>query len=179
VSDAAQDFFDSVVEPALADYETAEAELTAAVKAADASRLAEARALAMRRARTAAIELHQFGDRVVSERPPWVPQTNLGGLRQWLMTQCDRRPDDVQVLHDVADAFKHAVLTNPRKGRSWFVQTDKAIVNTSTGYGALGYGEGKYGGIEEVIVEQPDGRKRSLSFVLGTAKGAWLKAMGR
>lgn len=180
MSDSAQDFFDAVVAPALAEYRDAEVELTKASLDGDANRLEAALALVFRRARTAAIELHQFTDRVVTEHPAWAPALANEATRKWLMSNhCSRRPDDVHVLHDVADAFKHAKLTRQRKDRPWLVASDKAVVSIATGFGELGWGEGKWSGVAQTIIEQPDGRKRALSFVLETAEDAWLRAMGR
>lgn len=180
MSDSTQDFFDAIVDPAIEEFRAAEDELCAASLAKDEDRLERARSVAMRRARQAAIELHQFADRVSSDRPPWAAALNPEGLRNWLMTDhCDRRPDDVLVLHDVADAFKHAALTNPRKGRAWLVRTDRAVIMTSTGWGELGWGEARWDGPEQVIIKQEDGSKRSLIFVLDTVRNAWRRAMGR
>ena len=64
MTDSAQEFFDLIVDPALLEFRAAEAELAQASIASDPLRLDQARANAMRRARTAAIELHQFADRV-------------------------------------------------------------------------------------------------------------------
>jgi hypothetical protein len=180
MSDSAQDFFDAVIAPALDEYREAEGELMQASLSGNAEQLEAARALAFRRARTAVIELHQFTDRVATECPPWGPTLAIAGTRDWLMNNhCSRRRDDMHALQDVADAFKHAKLTRPRKGRPWLVASDKAVVSAAAGFGELGWGEGKWGGAEQTVVEQPDGRKRALSFVLETVEDAWLRAMGR
>jgi hypothetical protein len=180
--DPTQTFFDEIVEPAFREYQEAEDELTRAAAEDEPIRLAEARNRALRRARTAAIEMHQFADRVTADKPSWCPTTataTVQKVRDWLMSDYASPQHDVQVLHDAADAFKHGELTMSRKGRDWFVEDDRMIVSAKTGYGMLGWGEGKFSSAEEIIIEQKDGSPRSMLFVLTTVQHAWLRAMGR
>jgi hypothetical protein len=140
-----------------------------------------ARLSAMRRARAASIELHQFADRVIATNPAWAPSGKLGDLRVWLtdnhIRRIEGRPvEDVRILGAVADAFKHAKLDNP--AAKAFLESDEAIVCIGTGYGRLAFGEGKPGG-EQVIVELRDGTQRALSLVLMTVRDGWAAAMGR
>lgn len=177
--DAATSFFELIVEPALAEYDDAEEVLTQAtvhgIGNADA-----ARALVLRRARTASIELHQFADRVLAEAPTCFQGSKVSDVRAWLKAGFVRRAngqpvDDLAVLHDAADVFKHAQLTR----QSWYLKTDRAVIRTATGFGQLSWGEGKFGEIEQVIVELLDGRPRALSHVLWTVRDAWAAAMGK
>ena len=67
--------------------------------------------------------------------------------------------DDVALLRDVADAFKHHKLDRPRAT----VDGARAIITVGTGWGKLRLGEGKWGGAEQVIVERKNGDQRALS----------------
>jgi hypothetical protein len=83
--------------------------------------------------------------------------------------------DDVVLLRDVADAFKHHKLDR----RNATVDGADAIVMTGTGWGKLRYGEGKWGGVEQVIVERKDGSQRALSSVMQNVFDAWLTLLGQ
>lgn len=175
-------FFATIVMPAFREYERAEEILTQAVvhSVGDAH---DARMLVMRRARTASIELHQFVDRVATVKPKWAVPGKARDVMRWLKVNHLRQIDgvpvpDIEILHDVADAFKHAELSQARQERDWFVKTDSAIISTGTGYGRLGWGEGKYGGVEQVVVRLRDGRYRALSLILKSVAEAWERAMG-
>jgi hypothetical protein len=82
--------------------------------------------------------------------------------------------DDVALLRDVADAFKHHKLDRPNAT----VAGAEAIIMTGTGWGKLRYGEGKWGGTEQVIVERKSGDQRALSSVLQNGHDAWLTLLG-
>ena len=181
MTDPTKDFFDLIVEPAIDEYLDAECALTAAEGAGDPAGLEAARALALRRARTAAIELHQFADRVMINGPAWAPPGTIKQLRDWLRTnqgrQINGQPvEDFHLLLDVANAFKHAQLTHTRD-RAWLVQDDKVVVSSATGFGELGWGEGKWGGAQAIIIEKTDGKKRAMSLMLSTVRDAWRSAM--
>ncbi len=178
-TDAATEFFELIVEPAIAEYDDAENVLTDATVNGIGSP-DDARALVLRRARTASIELHQFTGRVLASAPRWSRGSKIDQIRDWLRTGFVRRVngqpvDDLAILHDVADAFKHAQLTR----KAWFLETDRAVIRTATGFGRLSCGEGKFGGAEQVIVELLDGRQRALSLILWTVRDAWAAAMGK
>ncbi|MCB2047748.1 MAG: hypothetical protein KDE32_05910 [Novosphingobium sp.] len=172
MTDTARQFFDRVVEPAIFEYNEAEVALTEALSGS-AEKIDDAREMALRRACSAAVELHQFADRVLSVSPNWSHGDNLKGLRTWLSDTHVRRVngepvEDLEILHDVADAFKHAKLTRHCKQ----VQSDRAVVFLATGYGELSSGEGKYGGVEQVVVRLKNGDLRALSSVLWTVRDA-------
>jgi hypothetical protein len=82
--------------------------------------------------------------------------------------------DDVALLRDVADAFKHHKLDRPNAT----VAGAEAIIMMGTGWGKLRYGEGKWGGTEQVIVERKSGDQRALSSVLQNVHDAWLTLLG-
>ncbi len=176
--------FDTVVEPARGEFLDAETKLVRAVQGGDLTQLAEARLLVLRRARTAAIELHHFVDQVALVRPPWARFDQPGDPSRWLQSEHCRMlrgepVKDVDALTDIANAFKHAKLEEPKRHRSWIVEDQRAVITTSSGYGMMGCGEGNYGGEEQVIVRRLDGTTRALSAILQNVRDAWMAAMGR
>ena len=177
MSDPTTDFFEVIVRSAIEEYEDAEKRLTAAVAAGDEAALGAARQLVLRRGRTAAIELHQFADQVHADKPAWGPTcATPNAVRKWLKDNWCANPNsliDFDVLHAVADAFKHAVLT---QGEPLF-RSDEVIVTTSMGYGEGRYGVGKWGGTDQLTIEIP-GLETPMSTALQVVSQAWLKAMG-
>lgn len=77
------------------------------------------------------------------------------------------------LLRDVAVAFKHH---RPTRG-SVTVSTD--IVPAGSGFGMLRFGEGKYGGVEQVIVTIDTGERRALSSILQDVFDAWMTYLGQ
>ena len=75
-------------------------------------------------------------------------------------------------------AFKHAVLTHQNSVPRRITSAD-ARITSSTGYGRMAFGEGKFGEVEQVIVTLNDGTERTLSSILQNAADAWRAAMGR
>jgi hypothetical protein len=82
---------------------------------------------------------------------------------------------DVKLCGDVADALKHAILTRNLDARH--IRENDAVIALSTDYGQLSFGEGKYGGIQQVIVLASSGT-RALSGVLQNVVDAWRRAAG-
>jgi hypothetical protein len=60
-----------------------------------------------------------------------------------------------RIILDVAKANKHAVLT---KGQPMVKRSDQ-IVSQSKGYGIGRFGEGRFGGVDQVIVKFDDGEE--------------------
>ncbi len=164
------DRFNSLIRPALRNFAAADAAFVAAQTVGTG--VDEARQAVMLAARQAAIELHHFADFVL---------TDLGAVRaavqsHLLFLREPRAPhvDDVALLRDVADAFKHHKLDRPNAT----VAGAEAMIMTGTGWGKLRYGEGKWGGTEQVIVERKSGDQRALSSVLQNVHDAWLTLLG-
>jgi hypothetical protein len=135
-------------------------------------------------AKNAAINAHHLADTVTHERPAWLPPhiKHLGDVRQWVQANyCNslRGPpiDDLDLLGDVADAFKHFELTHGRKVPRR-VTSAKAIITTTTGWGQMHWGEGKFGGAEQITVQLSSG-KRALSSILQNVIDMWRLALGR
>jgi hypothetical protein len=169
-----------VVLPALRDYWAAEADLTSAALNRPGE-VHAAREEAMRRARTAAIELHHLCDVALKATDPSLPAfANMEEVRAAVGAEClamrtSRLTADVPLLRDVAEAFKHHELD--RKNAR--VTGADTVVACQTGYGTLGYGEGKYGGIDQVVVTDKAGGQRALSSVLQNVADAWRRVIGR
>lgn len=173
------DRFNSLIRPALRNFAAADAAFVAAQTVGTG--VDEARQAVMLAARQAAIELHHFADFVLTNPAPPVAFADLGAVRaavqsHLLFLREPRAPhvDDVALLRDVADAFKHHKLDRPNAT----VAGAEAIIMTGTGWGKLRYGEGKWGGTEQVIVERKSGDQRALSSVLQNVHDAWLTLLG-
>jgi hypothetical protein len=174
------DHLKNVVRPALRGYVAADRAFMEAQKAG--AGVDEAKAAAMLAGRQAAIELHHLSDFVVNNPAPGATFPDLAGARAAVQSHLiflrePRAPyvDDVVLLRDVADAFKHHKLDR----RNATVDGADAIVMTGTGWGKLRYGEGKWGGVEQVIVERKDGSQRVLSSVMQNVFDAWLTLLGQ
>lgn len=174
---------DTLLHPAFRNYISAEGELSAAIKVGDPEKLKSARTKVILTARQAASELHQFSDAVDVERPKWLPSNIVGprAVQQWVQQHhCtylrQGRPcNDMNLLHDIQDAMKHVKL-QPRKTPRQ-VTSDKATVSLATGYGQLPFGEGKFGGTEQMVVTLDDGKQRALSSILQNTIDAWRLAL--
>jgi hypothetical protein len=132
--------------------------------------------------RAATIYLHHFAEIVVRARPSWLPH-GIGSARdlwRWVSGYCtmlrtDRHVADVGLCGDVADALKHAILTRNVDVRQ--IRENDAVLALGTGYGELSLGEGKYRGIQQVIVLANSGT-RARSSVLQNVIDAWRRAAG-
>ena len=174
----AREHFKEIVVPAIAAYQQAETELTRTIIEKDSDEAQQkARYAALRLGGAAAIYLHHFSDIVATRPIPNLPnfERNVGSVRKWLTDESLQQSgaSDVTLLADIADALKHAVLTYklPRE-----VEEAGQVLSISRGYGTGRFGEGKYGGIDEVWVLAKSG-KRSLSSVLGSVRAAWEHAL--
>src|SRR6266702_2875920 len=112
------DHLNNIVRPSLRSFTTADLAFTAAQKAATVAD--EARHTVMLAARQAAIELHHFSDFVLNNPAPPIAFSDLGAVRAAVQSLLIflREPkaphvDDVALLRDVADAFKHQKLDRP------------------------------------------------------------------
>jgi len=168
------DHFESVVRPALRNYARAEDALTEAVSSGDEKTVYDARRAVMLAARQAVDVLHHFADFVLKE-PSTLPFSKIEDVRTALNAQCvflrtTTFADDVALLRDVADAFKHHKPDRP--SASVVVSTD--VVPACRGWGTLRWGEGKWGGADQVILTMRNGDRRALSSVLQNVFDAWM-----
>ncbi len=174
--------FHHIVLPAWRAYLGAERKLSEAVCKQDETSVARARYDALREGAAACFFIHHYADLILRARPPWLPDeiADLKGLRIWLSKYCmmlrtNKSAEDVALLGDVADALKHAILTMRLHERD--VSANDAVIIIGTGYGELAFGEGKYGGIEQVLVKAKS-RTRALSCVVQNVIDAWCRAAG-
>jgi hypothetical protein len=174
------DHIDAVVRPALRKYLAAEQGLTDALRSKDASATCTARQNVMLAARQAVDVLHHLSDFVIKEpSPPTLEFAKIKDVRRALDAKCvflrtTEPVADVGLLRDVADAFKHH-----RPDRTTTVRVSTDVVPIGSGWGQLRLGEGKYGGVEQVIVTKKDGDKRALSSVLQNVFDAWVTFLGQ
>lgn len=167
----------TVVRPALRKYLTAEEALTAALASRDADAAVGARQEVMLAARQAVDVLHHLSDFVFKE-PSSLVFARIEDVRTAVGAKCvflrtSEQVPDVMLLRDVADAFKHH--RPDRLNATVSVSTD--VVPIGSGYGLMRYGEGKYGGAEQVVITTKDGNKRALSSVLQNVLDAWMQLL--
>jgi hypothetical protein len=175
--------FHEIVIPAWQAYLRSETRLTAAANARDDGALKRAGYEALREGGAATIYLHHFAEIVMRAQPAWArgKTRSLRDLRRWVSEHCtmlrnDNRPvADVELCGDVADALKHAILTQRLDVRQ--VRENDAVIALSTGYGELAFGEGKLGGVVQVIVVANTG-VRALSSVCQNVVDAWRRVSG-
>ena len=184
MADDAEVYFDRIVVSTFRAFIAAENALTVTGREGTPEELEAARDAMMGAAWSSAIAIHQMGDYVLAAKPAWLP-SHIGseqGVRDWLQANhCKMLRgapiDDVSLLGDLADAFKHSELKPRKVPRK--VTSAKATVTMGTGYGKLAFGEGKYGGGEQTVVTLADGSERALSSVLQNVMDAWRTALGR
>jgi hypothetical protein len=174
------DHIDSVVRPGLRKYLDAEKALTAALESGDANAIAATRQDVMLAARQAVDVLHHLADLVLKEPSPSLTFARIEDVRNVVEAKCVSLRSaspiaDVGLLRDIADAFKHHRPDRP----SATVRVSTDVVPIGTGYGQMRWGEGKFGGAEQVVVATIDGRKRALSSVLQNVFDAWFTLLGQ
>jgi hypothetical protein len=173
------DHLDNIVRPALRNYLSAEMALNAAHESKDPKAIDAARKAVMRVARSAAVELHQLADLVANEPTPQLPVfidaavARIAVKPHCVFIRTTTLIDDVHLLGDVADAFKHHKLNR----RTATITGANAVVTLGSGYGEMHFGEGKYGGAEQVLVIQQSGGKRALSAILQNVFDAWMRLL--
>jgi hypothetical protein len=122
-------------------------------------------------------------DEATAEWPSWVPcdintvdkLRHIVEQRYCMMLRSQNQVDDLTLLGAVVDSYKHARLRNGKRP----VTTNRATVVTATGYGELGYGEGAFGGVDQVIVRTNSGQSRALSSILQNVIGMWRNVLDR
>ena len=138
---------------------------------------------ALREGGAAAFYLHHFADVVFHGHPTWLPRdlSSLDEVRAWVSGNCtasrtERPISDVPLLSDIANALKHSVLIHKPEKRE--VRSKESVLVLSGGFGQLAFGEGNFGGFEQVLVLTASGSTRALSAVLQNVTDAWRRAMG-
>jgi hypothetical protein len=174
---AVQAHLNNIVRPALREYVAAERALDTANRSNDQGLIDEARQEAMRRARTASIELHHLQDVVVAKDPayPTLEDIRTALRRVCVFVRGSAAVDDTDLLRDTADAFKHHEMDR----KSSTVAGADAVVSISNGYGEMRFGEQKWGGLEQVTVTRKSGHKYSLLWVVQNSYDAWMKLLSQ
>jgi hypothetical protein len=138
------DHLDNIVLPAIRDYFAAEEALDAANAKGDAQAVADARFEVIRKARTAAVELHHLADFVVNNPAPGATFADLAAARAAIRSVCvfargTTAVQDTDLPRDAADALKHVKMDRPSSN----VAGASAIVSIGNGYGEMRYCEQK------------------------------------
>jgi len=174
------DQIDTVVRPALHNFQAAEKALTDALQSGDDSTIYTARQNAMLAARQATDVLHHLSDFVLKEPSPSLSFAKIEDVRSAVAARCvflrTAQPvADVALLRDVADAFKHHRPDRP----SAKVLVSSDVVPISIGWGHARWDEGKWDSPEQVIITTKGGDKRALWSVLQNVFDAWMALLGR
>lgn len=173
-----REHFEEIVVPAWQAYLQAESDLTSALELGDEAEVRKAKLKALREGGAASLYLHHFVEIVVAERPVWLPPVkDYRAAQDWLSRHCfrlrsDEPSDDVRLLGDIADALKHSELRNQDRA----VAARDAVIVVGAGFGEMPFGEGKYDGMEVLVLAKSG--KRPLSAVLQNVIDAWRRAMG-
>jgi 3-oxoacyl-(acyl-carrier-protein) synthase len=171
--------FIEIVIPAWQAYLRAEDQLTRVIE--EEGNLERARYDALREGGAAAFYLHHFADIVAADRPHFLPHDvrSVAQVQQLIASNCrmlrsETPSNDVSLLGDIVDALKHSHLTRRLDERD--VAARDAVVVVGSGMGELGYGEGKYGGTDQVLILARSGT-RPLSIILQNVIDAWRISM--
>jgi hypothetical protein len=172
------DHINGVVRPALRKYISAERALTGALEAGDIAAIDAAREDVVLAGRQSVDLLHHLADFVLEEPSSApTPFANLAAVRAAVDAHCTflrngKYVDDVDLLRDTAVAFKHH---RPKSGR---IAVSSDIAPVGIGFGVCRYGEGKYGGVEQIAISTT-GDTRALSSVLQNVFDAWMILIGQ
>jgi hypothetical protein len=163
------DHIAAVIRPALRKYLAAEKALTEAASQ-DARAIEAAREDVKLAARQAVDVLHHLSDFVLKEPSPTLRFAKIEDVRNAVEARCaflrTANPvADISLLRDVADALKHHRPDRP--SATVLASTDVATV--SMGFGQMRFGEGKFDGVEQVVITKKDGDMRALTSVLQTS----------
>jgi hypothetical protein len=175
--------------PSFREFIAKDREVRRALVNGDDDLIRSARDGAMLAARQASSEMHRLADAAAAYREQWLPPELLSkqslepeDVRRWVQNKYCRAlrgppSADLDLLDDIENAFKHVEL-RPRKVPRR-VTSDRVIISGEAGYGGGPFGEGVYGGAEQMIVTLNDKTKRALTGILQNVLDAWTLAVGR
>ena len=175
------DHIAAVIRPALRNYLVAEkALMDALVSNVDAGTVGTTRQDVMLAARQAVDVLHHLSDFVFKEPSSGLVFAKIEDARSAVEARCvflrtAKSAADVSLLRDIADAFKHHRPDRP--SAAVLASTDVAPV--SMGFGQARFGEGKFDGVEQVVITTKAGDMRALSSVLQNVFDAWMTLLGQ
>ena len=158
--------------PAAREYEAAEKDLTNAKQ--DDQVLAKRNA--KRKASDLAIALDGLTDRCANELhfPLTEVRDRLSGLCLWPGSGAPRDGTWLRV-RAVANAYKHQNLSD----QALPITSDRDVLVVGLGWDLDGWGVGKWGGGDEVLVQQKDGTKYKFMGDAVVAIAAWFKFLGQ
>lgn len=179
----AESHFEDIVVRAWRNYLKAETDLNHVRSNGDESAILEATKELVLTARTACIELHQFADTIATQsedRPRWLPADvqKAGGVRRAISEHCRMLgravpSADLEILHDIADAFKHSVLTRAPKGRDHWVRSSKCHIIVSSRWDEAVWDQARWDEIDHLVIVLETGDRRSLTGILQNVIDAW------
>jgi hypothetical protein len=125
-----------------------------------------------RLAKQAANELNNMVDRMLyhwgqGAAEVWNTSTPAEYRRKLVTDVCQ----DFQLVWDIADAHKHVELGRPDRA----ITCDDQTAPGTLGYGEGRYGEGLYGGVEQLVVRLDDGTRRAVSGPIENVLAMWDK----
>jgi hypothetical protein len=139
--------------PAARDYEAAEDELSLAFNQnPDPTSWEQQGQHAKRRAAEVAIAIDGLVDRTAKALG-----LSKGKVRRQVASDGFPRPECIERVRAVANAYKHAVLDD----ETLPITSESDVLATGPGYGVDGYGLGKISGVE-VLVHQKNGKQRKF-----------------
>lgn len=174
-----REHFENIVKPAIRSFDDAERRLATADREANSAASYET----LREAGAAVIYLHHFVEvvaraellnhdqditsRNVRDYTTRARDSLKGHCRQW----SEGTETDVGLLGDVAGALKHSILTQRLAERQ--VNDSQQVLAVSIAFGAGRYGEGRFGGVTQIVILTDNGH-RLLSTVIRNVLAGWL-----
>lgn len=174
-----EEHFREIVIPAWQACLAAERRLTLAVQGNDAAQIERAKYDALRESGAATFYVHHFAEVAFRAHPKWLAVSKPEEVWDWVASFCttlrtEKKVADVALLGDIADALKHAILTRRLDKRE--VAENDAVLVVAAGYGTGRFGEGKFSGLQVVVLAKSG--RRSLSTILQNVIDAWRRAAG-
>jgi hypothetical protein len=156
--------------PAAQDYDRAENELSAAfTQNADPAHWTTAGQHAKRRAAEVAVAIDGLADRAANDLGI-TPDNVRNAVAPYCTIDGVARPGSIERVCAVANAYKHA---GPLRGKHPLA-SEADILATGAGYGIDGYGIGKFGGVEVLVIER-DGTVRKFLGDVPWAIAGWFQ----
>jgi hypothetical protein len=158
--------------PACHDYEKAEADLSkASANAKTESDWSEAGLNAVRQAFIASVAIEGLYERAMEDyqiKSKLKLMNVIGAYAKF--PGGANRPDSVQRVSSVANAYKHAKLNAPHH----VIERSNQVLSAGSGYGIDGFGVGKFSGIE-VLINTNDGKVRKFMGDLPCVMRGWAR----
>jgi len=168
--------FVEYVIPAATDYRNAELALSAAIESNNQDQIEGAKNSVLRQAANVSVAIDGLTDRAALELA--LSKTQIRAALPPLCTYLDggMRQGAFERVGGVANAYKHAMLTDPRHP----ITSMADVITVALGYGLDGYGVGKMGGMEVIVTQTNGTRFKFLGDVPAVLRGwaAYIIAQG-